>query len=118
MASNEPLEGISSEETTEEEALETYGSPNPIKLDRTAFIARVALKMIAGYQFVRAGRPSPCRYSPSCSEYAYEAVERHGFFIGFWLSIKRVARCNPFGGSGYDPVPDVSHKSASSKDIK
>ncbi len=118
MDKNEPSESTSSKKTMKEDPLEVHGSPNPIKPDRTAFIAKVALKMIAGYQFVRAGRPSPCRYSPSCSEYAYEAVERHGFFIGFWLSIKRVARCNPFGGSGYDPVPDVSQKSASSKDIK
>ena len=118
MASKVPSEGVGSNESSKEEVSENHGAQNPIKPDKTAFIVKVALKMIAGYQFVRAGRPSPCRYSPSCSEYAYEAVERHGFFIGSWLSIKRVARCNPFGGSGYDPVPDVSQKSASSKDMK
>lgn len=50
--------------------------------------------------------PPSCRYEPSCSRYAYEAVDRHGALRGSWLSLKRLARCRPGGGRGYDPVPD------------
>lgn len=47
-----------------------------------------------------------CRYDPSCSEYALEALKRHGAFRGTWLAARRIGRCHPWGGSGYDPVPD------------
>ena len=47
-----------------------------------------------------------CRYHPTCSAYALEALEKHGGVKGTWLTIKRVARCNPWGGSGIDNVPD------------
>ena len=47
-----------------------------------------------------------CRFQPSCSEYAIEALQRHGVLRGSWLAAKRVGRCHPWGGSGYDPVPD------------
>jgi uncharacterized protein len=49
--------------------------------------------------------PPACRFEPTCSYYAYAAVERHGIFKGGWLAAKRLARCQPWGGSGYDPVP-------------
>lgn len=49
--------------------------------------------------------PSACRYSPTCSQYTLEALKKHGLFKGGWLAIKRIGSCNPWGGSGYDPVP-------------
>ena len=65
-----------------------------------------ATALIGAYQLARAGRPSPCRYLPSCSDYAIEAVDRHGLARGGWLAVRRVSRCHPWGGSGHDPVPD------------
>ena len=49
--------------------------------------------------------PPACRFTPTCSQYAVEAIRKHGPFKGFWLAIKRICRCHPWGGSGYDPVP-------------
>ena len=49
--------------------------------------------------------PPVCRFTPTCSQYAVEAVLKHGIFKGSWLAIKRICRCRPGGGSGYDPVP-------------
>jgi len=46
-----------------------------------------------------------CRFTPTCSNYAVEAFKKYGVFKGFWLAVKRIARCHPWGGSGYDPVP-------------
>ena len=47
-----------------------------------------------------------CRYQPTCSQYALEALERHGGIKGGWLALRRILRCNPWGGCGYDPVPE------------
>lgn len=49
--------------------------------------------------------PSVCRFTPTCSSYAIEAIERHGAVKGMWLAAKRLSRCHPWGGSGFDPVP-------------
>lgn len=56
--------------------------------------------------------PAACRYSPTCSQYTIEALRTHGLFKGGWLSAKRIISCNPWGGSGYDPVPEkgCNHK--------
>jgi putative membrane protein insertion efficiency factor len=64
------------------------------------------MRAIRAYQVLSAHRLPRCRYVPSCSEYAAEAVDRHGAWRGGWLALRRLGRCQPFGGHGYDPVPD------------
>ena len=49
--------------------------------------------------------PSSCRYTPTCSHYTLEALKKYGIIRGGWLGVKRISRCHPWGGSGYDPVP-------------
>jgi uncharacterized protein len=63
------------------------------------------LRAIVAYQRAFEGRPSPCRFFPSCSEYGHEAISVHGPGRGLWLTTRRLIRCRPFGPSGYDPVP-------------
>ncbi|MCC5951487.1 MAG: membrane protein insertion efficiency factor YidD [Acidimicrobiia bacterium] len=75
--------------------------------ERSAGLAsRAASALVHLYQRLMAGRASPCRFVPSCSTYALDAYEHHGFLKGSWLSVRRLARCHPWGGSGWDPVPD------------
>jgi putative membrane protein insertion efficiency factor len=69
-------------------------------------VKRLLLGGIWLYQAARLGRPSPCRFTPTCSAYAAEALERHGPARGTWLTVRRLARCHPWGGFGPDPVPD------------
>lgn len=52
--------------------------------------------------------PATCRYQPTCSHYTVEALQKHGLFKGGMLSLKRIFSCHPWGGNGYDPVPDVN----------
>ena len=68
--------------------------------------ARALLLGVRGYRRIFAGRPSPCRYLPTCSGYALDALEMHGALRGSWMTIRRIGRCRPGGGSGFDPVPD------------
>lgn len=75
-------------------------------MDGAAVLARVLLLLIRGY---RAGvsplLPPACRYTPTCSAYAAEAIERYGAGRGSWLALRRLLRCHPWGGTGHDPVP-------------
>lgn len=65
----------------------------------------IVLAMLRFYKrAISPNLPPSCRYMPTCSEYAYEAVEKYGILKGGRLAIWRILRCNPFGGSGYDPV--------------
>jgi uncharacterized protein len=68
--------------------------------------SRIAIGAIRFYQLSFAFFcPGCCRFAPSCSHYGMEAIERHGLWRGLGLALARIARCNPWGGSGYDPVP-------------
>jgi hypothetical protein len=75
-----------------------------------AGVTGVALSAaVRGYQLlVSPLLPPACRFLPTCSEYAAEAIERHGAWRGIILASRRLARCHPWGGSGYDPVPEPS----------
>jgi len=69
-------------------------------------LKKVALRLIKLYQStISLVLPSACRFTPTCSQYTSEAIEKYGFFKGAWLGTKRIARCNPFNPGGYDPVP-------------
>jgi uncharacterized protein len=64
------------------------------------------IALIKIYQWIVSPWMGPkCRFTPSCSQYAVEALKKHGLFKGMWLAIKRISRCHPWGGHGYDPVP-------------
>jgi putative membrane protein insertion efficiency factor len=66
----------------------------------------LAVALIRSYQVVLSPWLGPaCRYEPSCSAYAIEAIERRGLARGSWLAVRRIGRCHPFAASGYDPVP-------------
>ena len=78
-----------------------HHAPRPV----LSLPARGAAALVRAYQWVFAGRVSPCRYVPSCSSYALEALEVHGFLRGSWLAVRRLGRCHPWGRSGWDPVP-------------
>lgn len=76
------------------------------KIIRFPFVALVRLYqvMISPYT------PASCRYQPTCSHYTIEALEKHGVLKGGMLALKRIASCHPWGGSGYDPVPEPEEK--------
>lgn len=69
-------------------------------------IKTLMIGLVRCYQrFLSPLLPNVCRYRPTCSEYFIEALQTHGVVKGSWLGIKRILRCHPWGGSGYDPVP-------------
>ena len=67
----------------------------------------LALALIRLYQMTLSQvTPHSCRFTPTCSQYTYEAITRFGIFRGVWLGMKRLGRCHPFHPGGYDPVPE------------
>jgi uncharacterized protein len=74
--------------------------------DRVRGPSRWLISAIHGYQLARSGRPTGCRYLPTCSQYAAEAIGEHGALRGSALAVRRLSRCNPWGGHGIDPVPE------------
>jgi len=75
---------------------------SPFSLLLSAFF----IALIKVYQFTLSPfLGKQCRFVPTCSQYGIEAIQKHGALKGSWLAIKRIVRCNPWGGSGYDPVP-------------
>ena len=94
-----------------------YSRPMPAKAarhrqpPRPGPAQRLVLGAIRGYQLAFAPMyAGSCRYLPSCSEYAREAIERHGVLRGGALALRRLMRCHPFGGHGVDPVPSELHR--------
>jgi putative membrane protein insertion efficiency factor len=80
------------------------------KTEKTSLLVSIIVLPIRFYRlFISPLIASRCRYTPSCSEYALEALHTHGPFHGLWLSIKRIGRCHPWGSHGYDPVPNKNH---------
>jgi len=70
-------------------------------------ILALFISLIRGYQkYISPLTPPSCRYLPTCSQYSIEALQKHGLRKGGWLALKRIGSCHPWGGSGYDPVPD------------
>ena len=83
------------------------GSPVEKEVRRSAGpVARLLMSGIRAYQLARIGRVSPCRFTPTCSHYAAEAVSRHGAGRGLVLTLRRLGRCRPGGPYGFDPVPE------------
>ena len=69
-------------------------------------VTRVMILLVRGYQKgISPFLPPSCRYTPTCSAYAVEALQKHGAARGGWLALRRLARCHPWGGHGFDPVP-------------
>ena len=69
-------------------------------------IRNILLALVRGYQkYISPAFPACCRFTPTCSQYAMEAIDQYGAIKGGWLALKRIMRCNPFCRGGYDPVP-------------
>jgi hypothetical protein len=78
---------------------------NPLKILQN-LLSSFFLMLIRLYQILLSPLlGASCRYTPTCSQYGIEAIKKHGPFKGLWLTLKRVASCNPWGGHGHDPVP-------------
>jgi len=70
---------------------------------------KIIILLIGFYQkYISPLKPATCRFYPTCSEYATQALEKYGLLKGLWLSIRRISHCHPFNPGGYDPLPDFS----------
>src|ERR1700712_896050 len=90
----------------------------PIASPRLSPAAWLLAKLIRGYRIVSAWTPPHCRFAPTCSQYALEAVVEHGAMRGSWLAVRRIGRCHPWNAGGFDPVPRAntcSHDDAGSR---
>ena len=82
-----------------------------VRTESTSLGALPLRLFVRFYQYFISPLTGPnCRYAPTCSEYAMEALDKHGALKGTWLTLRRLSRCHPLGGSGYDPVPDSHHQ--------
>lgn len=70
--------------------------------------SRMLTWLVRVYQRLADGRPTPCRYLPTCSNYALDAFKQRGAARGLWLTVRRLSRCHPWGGHGWDPVPPTT----------
>ncbi len=77
----------------------------PLKMIKKIFITPFLALIWLYKKFISPLTPATCRFSPTCSSYAQEALKKHGLFKGGYLSFKRFLKCHPWGESGYDPVP-------------
>jgi putative membrane protein insertion efficiency factor len=82
---------------------------------RATWPARALMMPVRGWRVISTGMAPRCRYYPSCSQYALEALGRHGARRGLWLAARRIARCHPWGGAGLDPVPVPNTRSTPSE---
>jgi len=89
-------------------ASEAAATAGPVRRPRRAPLAWVAVKLIRGYQIAMSWSVSRCRFAPSCSQYALEAITIHGARRGSWLAVKRIGRCHPWNPGGFDPVPEAN----------
>jgi uncharacterized protein len=97
-------------ERAEESVAESSAAavPREAALARPDWKARILLGAIGAYQGVLSPLTfSPCKFHPTCSRYAAEAIRMHGARRGAWLALRRLARCHPFGPGGFDPVPEI-----------
>lgn len=86
---------------------DSFGEPK--KKEASLFLKVLAWPFIALIKIYQWGIsplfPAKCRFTPTCSHYGLQAFQKHGLFKGFWLTLRRIVRCHPWGGKGYDPVP-------------
>ncbi len=85
--------------------ISTKRSDEPVS-SRDSALASALVRVFRAYQRLTSGRPAPCRFYPSCSNYAIEAIESHGALRGAGLALRRLARCRPLGPHGVDLVPE------------